>query len=401
MSDSTWVIQTADLKVGTILSVDLIDSKGRVLHAAGNPISQELKEFLERNQIESLTIKSLPESVASRAESLLSSSFEPGIVAELKESIHATQVAMSNAIGRLQSDREIDSDEVVKGVEYFVDTASKDLAAALASLTIHGNIPSKQDVDRLTSRSVRLSLLGIVTSLSQGQSSQFAIEVGLAGLLHDCSLINYPRLLAYNGADALESRDLLAYRRHPVESADLLDKASSLPHRVLDAVAQVHEQSDGSGFPRGLRLSETLSSAVILNTADAYLTLTDSSSNHRIVQSDAIAYLVNHATRGKFCPKTIQAMMRGMSIYPVGTIVQLDDQTTAVVVRSNSESPTKPVVRVLNSSQQRIDLLHSSRSISGPYVDGSTGFNRVRKTELNQIFWRLDAHRMAANTATA
>jgi HD-GYP domain-containing protein (c-di-GMP phosphodiesterase class II) len=175
-----------------------------------------------------------------------------------------------------------------------------------------------------------------------------------------------------------------------MESAELLSKSPGIPERVLKAIAQVHEQADGSGFPNGLRLNETLYQAVILNIADAYLSLTDSTVARRFVQSDAIVYLINHSAKGKFCPKTIQSMMRGMSIYPIGTIVLLDDQTKAVVVRSNVESPMKPIVRTLNAAQQRIDLLQSNRTISGPYVDDTTGFQRVRKTELNKIFWRLD-----------
>ncbi|XZE46737.1 HD-GYP domain-containing protein [Pirellulaceae bacterium SH467] len=390
MSDQTWVIQTEDLQIGTVLSFDLLDSNGNVLHKSGMPISERLKERLAAIGITSVTIKGASEATPSRVESVLSNAFDPAILQAVHESISKAELAVVNAIEKLARKESIDADEVAQGVESFIDTAGKDLAAALSTLTTHRPVEDAESIQRLADRSAKLSLLGVVTCLSQGQSSQFALEVGMTGLLHDCSLIFYPRLLNHNGLDALEGEDLDSYRRHPIESAELLQNSPGIPERVLKAIAQVHEQADGSGFPNGLRLNETLYQAVILNIADAYLSLTDSAAARRFVQSDAIVYLINHSAKGKFCPKTIQSMMRGMSIYPIGTIVLLDDQTKAVVVRSNVESPMKPIVRTLNAAQQRIDLLQSNRTISGPYVDDTTGFQRVRKTELNKIFWRLD-----------
>ncbi len=332
MSDQTWVIQTADLQIGTVLSFDLLDSNGNVLHKSGMPISERLKERLAAIGITSVTIKGASEATPSRVESVLNNAFDPAVLQAVNESIAAAEKAVTNAIERLERKESIDAEEVSHGVESFIETAGKDLAAALSTLTTHKPVEDAESIQRLADRSAKLSLLGVVTCLSQGQSSQFAMEVGMTGLLHDCSLIFHPRLLHHNGLDPLEGDDLEAYRRHPMESAELLSNSPGIPERVLKAIAQVHEQADGSGFPNGLRLNETLYQAVILNIADAYLSLTDSTVARRFVQSDAIVYLINHSAKGKFCPKTIQSMMRGMSIYPIGTIVLLDDQTKAVVV---------------------------------------------------------------------
>ncbi len=391
MSDQTWVIPTSDLQVGTVLGFDLLDPTGKVLHVSGTPIHKELKETLAAHGITSVRIRGTDESVTVRAGSVLTSSFDPGIVHELNEAIEATQVAAAEALRCLSARQPIDSEKVNRSVEDFVETAGQDLAAALATLATH---PSRQDqvlVEQLARRSAKLSLLGIITSLSQGLSARDTFEVGLAGLLHDCSLARYPRILEHNGVRPLVGEDLQAYRRHPLESAELLQHCAELPIRVLETISQVHEQADGTGFPKGLRLSETVRQAVILNLNDAYIALTESNSSHKLVPSDAIAYLVNHASRGRFCPMTVQAMMRGMSIYPIGTVVVLDDQTKAVVVRTNAESPMKPVVRALGSSQQWIDLLRSDRLIAGPFVDEAAGYQRIRKGDINHVYWRLDA----------
>ena len=80
-----------------------------------------------------------------------------------------------------------------------------------------------------------------------------------------------------------------------------------------------------------------------------------------------------------------------MSVYPIGTVILMDDSTKAVVVRGNTDNPMKPVVRTLNTAQQKIDLTKSARSIVGPYTDATTGRQRLPRSDMTKVFWRLDA----------
>lgn len=390
MSEQTWVIQTADLQEGTVLSFDLQDANGNILHKAGMPISDRLKARLAANGITSVTIRGSSEAAPDKVESVLIDSFNPALIEALNQSLDAAHSAIQNVISALASHQEFKADEAVDGVGSFIDNAKKDVSAALAVLITHHSQTGTEFIEQLSERSTKLSLLAVTTALVQGQSEEFAFEVGLAGLMHDCSLILHPGVLARSADGGTSVADMESYKRHPLDSAELLNGAHGFSPKVIEAITQVHEQADGSGFPRGLRLNQMLYHSVILNAADAYLSLTDESANKRFVQSDAMAYMINHAAKGRFCPKTIQAMLRGMSIYPVGTVVLLDDNTKAVVVKSNSESPMQPVVRTLNMSKQRIDLLQSKRTILGPFTDGTTGFARIRKSQINEVFWRTD-----------
>jgi HD-GYP domain-containing protein (c-di-GMP phosphodiesterase class II) len=392
MSDQTWVIQTEDLQIGTVLGFDLLDANGNVLHQARMPVTERLKSRLAANGITSVTIRGASETSPSRVESVLLEAFDPATIHALRKSIDSAEQSVSNAVARICQGMPIDSEEIGQSAGSFIRIAGKDLAAAFSILTTHQMGTHAEKLQKLADRSAKLSLLGIVMSLTQGQSEEFTLEVGMAGLLHDCSLALSPALIARSIYEPIADAELReAYINHPLKSVELLKSSEGIPDRVLEAIAQVHEQADGSGFPRGLRLSQCLYQAVMLNVADAYLSLTDGSASKRFVQSDAVVYLINHAAKGRFCPKTIQLMIKGMSIYPIGTLVLLDDATKAVVVRANTDSPMKPVIRTLDKSQQRIDLTQSTRSIAGPFVDGTTGFERVRKSELDEIFWRLDA----------
>lgn len=397
MSEQTWVIQTEDLQDGTILSFDLLDSAGNVLHKAGMPINERLKSRLAASGIKSVTIRGSSDATPEKVEAILADSYNPAVLESLNSSLSLVQSAIGNMVLGLSRGEEVSAEDAKEGVISFVDGARKDVAAALSVLVTYHPNANSQHIDRIAERSSKLSLLGVTTALVQGQSEEFAMEVGLAGLLHDCSLVLHPELLERAPADIPVISHHEAYVRHPLDSAEMLSGSDGISQRVIETITQVHEQADGSGYPRGLRLNQTLYQAVILNAADAYLALTDNSARRRFIQSDAMAYLINHAAKGRFCPKTIQAMLRGMSIYPIGTVVMLDDNTKAVVIKANQESPMQPVVRSLSKTQQRIDLFQTRRNIQGPFADGTTGFQRIRKSELNEVFWRTDQHMLEIN----
>ena len=79
----------------------------------------------------------------------------------------------------------------------------------------------------------------------------------------------------------------------------------------------------------------------------------------------------------------------GMSIYPIGSIVELDDQSEAIVVCSNSKNAMEPIVRHLNAGNGAIDLSKSPRSIVGPSTRDAS-IVRVAKSSLNEALWRCD-----------
>jgi hypothetical protein len=391
MSNQSWVISTADLEEGTTLSFDLLDANGNVLHKAGIPIGQRLKDRLAADGITSVTIQGTSEVSPENVASVLLDSFDPALIEALNQSVSAATAAVSKAMQSLFDGESIEPKPLFDGVDSFMDSASKDIAAALSVLSVHQTTPALIDQERLAERSAKLSLLGVITAIAQGQKESFVSEIGLAGLLHDCSLIMQPSLINRDPSVPLSESELEFYRNHPLKSAELLLKTRDIPLSVLEVIEQVHEQANGTGFPHGLQIKDSNYQATILNVADAYLTLTDSNAHHRYVQSDALLYLVSQATKGLFCARTIQSMMRAMSVYPIGTVILMDDSTKAVVVRGNTDNPMKPVVRTLNTAQQKIDLTKSARSIVGPYTDATTGRQRLPRSDMTKVFWRLDA----------
>jgi HD-GYP domain-containing protein (c-di-GMP phosphodiesterase class II) len=99
------------------------------------------------------------------------------------------------------------------------------------------------------------------------------VAFGLGGLLHDIGMTSLPLGIIEKPA-ALTLDEQVLVRNHPQDGYNLLINLPYLPKEVLFMALQHHENGDGSGFPRGLRLQEIHTWARILRVIDSYESLT-------------------------------------------------------------------------------------------------------------------------------
>lgn len=387
--EQTWVIPTGDLQVGTTLSFDLTDGSGQVLHKAGMPINERLKERLKKKNIHSVTIRGAAKFDESQTESLLLDSFPPQTIAAIQSAVESAKTSLRNFVGSLVRDRDANVVELAGNVGQFVEQASKDVSSALAVISVAPKRANKEVVELVAERSAKLSLLSIVTSVVNSDEPEESLDIGMAAILHDSSLLLHPEWFSLDAQR--DSTFLKEYQRHPIESAELVNGTKGVSNNVISLITQLHEQADGSGYPRGLKLANSLPGASILNLADAYLALVEPLAGFGCAPSDVLAYLCFHASKGKFCKEMLQRMIQGMSIYPVGSTVVLDNNVKAVVVQGNEGSPLQPIVRLLQHGNLRIDLKESTRTITGPYTgSGLRKCERIRKSQMHEVLWRTD-----------
>ncbi|MCY2983274.1 MAG: HD domain-containing protein [Planctomycetota bacterium] len=384
----TWVIETADLVIGSTLSFDLNDAKGAVLHKSGAPISRRLLDLLEKKGIRSVTVKG-HQPVSDDFQSVLLSHYDSAKMDRLDQVFAECEASLRRFLQCLQQKRMGDTADLVLQVDQFMAQAKKDSSAAFAMLSSRIQASPPEIIDRITSRSTTLALMGVTTGVLMGLSREDCGLVGITGLLHDCSLLLHPEWFR-NGAIIANPKVIEKFRNHPIESMELLKEIDGFDAEVLTAIAQVHEQFDGSGFPHGLSSGVPIA-ARVLNAADAYLNLVlPLFPTKRIVPADALAVLCHNAAKRRFDPKVVRSLIRGMSIYPIGSIVELDDQSEAIVVSSNSTNAMEPTVRHLNAENGAMDLSKSPRIIVGPSTRGDASVVRVARSSLNESLWRYD-----------
>jgi HD-GYP domain-containing protein (c-di-GMP phosphodiesterase class II) len=384
----TWVIPTAELVVGSTLNFDLTDGQSIVLHKAGSPITPRLLAGLLKKNIHSVTVKGQP---GAAARSLLMSFFDKDTVDATEQMIVQSEVKLQEFTEKILCGEAGDTQELHATVEQFLTQAIDNSSATFAVLAGRTFRTHPEFAAKMTSRSTLMALMGVTLGVNMDCSPEECICVGVSGLLHDLSLLTHPEWFDED-RDANQGTLALAdFRNHAIESADMLRSAEGMNQAVLETIEQVHEQFDGSGFARGLEGSEILHTAKILNAADAYIQLTQPLfHSNRIVPSDALACLCHHAAADRFDVQIIRAFAAAMSLYPIGSNIELDDGTLAVVVNNNPTNPLEPVVRMLHGENEVIDLSDSERYVSRPSVCEESTASRLSKSQMDTFLWRGD-----------
>ena len=77
-------------------------------------------------------------------------------------------------------------------------------------------------------------------------------------------------------------------------------------------------------------------------------------------------------------------------MYPIGSAVELDDQSIAVVIKGNAVNPLEPTVRILGGSNDVVDLSDSERFIMGTSRKHNDLFGRIEKFMMDDVLWRDD-----------
>jgi hypothetical protein len=91
-----------------------------------------------------------------------------------------------------------------------------------------------------------------------------------------------------------------------------------------------------------------------------------------------------HAAKGRYEVEMIKALVRATSLYPIGARVRLSNDSTATVFRSSVDCPSLPIVEMDN--QTVVDLRHSELKIVGPSGDNDSGYNRLKRSEMDVLF---------------
>jgi hypothetical protein len=159
-----------------------------------------------------------------------------------------------------------------------------------------------------------------------------------AAAVHAVGLTRMPPSQPEEGQSATVHGTPLA--EYPNYSALILQQCGGFPPEVVRIVAEHRERPDGSGFPKGLKGEQIHPHAAIIGAVRELMTYCAGSS-----MSPAVA-LANHykQLRDLHGATIVNHLAAALLLIPVGTYVQLSDDSVARVVRLNEGARLSPVV---------------------------------------------------------
>lgn len=176
-------------------------------------------------------------------------------------------------------------------------------------------------------------------------------HLGLGALLMDVGRVTLPKELLAKPR-ALSATERAFVQRHVTAGVRLLGNAG-LASDALDIVRMHHERVNGEGYPRGVagdRIPWTALIAGLVDSYDAMLRRRPWREAHE--PADAVRQLYEQAD-DTFGRDLVESFIRYLGAYPVGSLVELDNQSIAVVVGSRPGAGLWPTVLLLRTPDRQ------------------------------------------------
>jgi HD-GYP domain-containing protein (c-di-GMP phosphodiesterase class II) len=217
----------------------------------------------------------------------------------------------------------------------------------------------------LAKSSVNTAILSALIAMELKFSHHKVMQVVTAALLHDVGMLRLPPEIT-NKSGGLSGEELQRMQAHPLYTYKIITKELLYPEDVGLAALQHHERWDGEGYPRRISGADIDMGARIISVADAFEAMvSEKPYRNSMMGYQAMKNLLSDNSR-RFDPDVLKAFIKTMGIYPIGSVIMLNNGAIARVTEVQGDAPLRPKIRVLidefgkvyqNDEGDLIDLL--------------------------------------------
>lgn len=229
---------------------------------------------------------------------------------------------------------------VIKVVDRMVGITMQE-PSALIGLTMI------KDYDNYTfNHCINVGVLSMALGAAFGMDSISVRALGIAGQLHDIGKTMISKSII-NKPGKLSSSEFEEIKRHPELGAKIIREMKGLESHIGQVVLGHHLNYDRNGYPgwaQKLPFNQMIDIVSIADTYDAITTL-------RVYQHPVSPYAaikeMQRIAGTLLDAELVSRFVDMMGVYPVGTLVRLDNNEVGVVYRPNPMDHETPMVRIL------------------------------------------------------
>ncbi|MDR0602299.1 MAG: HD-GYP domain-containing protein [Treponema sp.] len=194
--------------------------------------------------------------------------------------------------------------------------------------------------------SVNAAILSALIAMELKIPNHKIVQIITGALLHDVGMFRLPKEIV-DKRGGLSDAELQRMQAHPLYAYKIISKTLLYPDEVGMVALQHHERWDGEGYPRRLSGEVIDLGARIVSVADAFEAMVSQKPyRNSMVGYQAMKNLLSDNSR-RFDPDVLKAFIQTMGIYPIGSIILLNNGALARVIEVHGDAPLRPKIRVL------------------------------------------------------
>jgi HD-GYP domain-containing protein (c-di-GMP phosphodiesterase class II) len=176
--------------------------------------------------------------------------------------------------------------------------------------------------------------------------------LGISGLYHDIGKIKISEKILKKPT-TLTDAEFKEIKKHPAYSCEILDKSGQISDGIARAILEHHERNDGHGYPNKLRAEEISHAAALLSIIDSYDALCSDRYYKSAVHSHKAVSVLFNSKNSSYSPTLVEKFVKLIGIYPVGSIVVLNNGKKGIVISQGKSSLLRPSIRIILDENNR------------------------------------------------
>ena len=297
---------------------------------------------------------------------------------------------VKNNLGGYKNNNLVNINELNEILEEVLDIVNRNLSSVLQLFNLSG-LPR---ADEYYIRSLNVSLISMIIGRAMKFSENRVKKLGLGAILYDIGLVKVPdKILEKIGKFTPE--EYTEIKKHTVYGYKILKTSFRFEEDLAMISLMHHEYYNGKGYPRGLAGNQINIYSKIIAIAHAVekmlkpiriavsnsklndnkstfnLMLEKSNENKKkdVSLYDAVKEII-HGANTKYDPNISKTFVSIFTVYPIGSIVLLNDKRKGFVFATNPNFPIRPIIKIVSNE-------------NGEFIDDGDTINLL---ETNQLF---------------
>lgn len=272
---------------------------------------------------------------------------------ELKESpIYKDYQSVLHAIEKIFSsikeNKSVEKGALSKEAELIAKIAKTHTEEAIM-LILAANIED----DQASLEVLNMALLVALVSYEMNIEEKLIKDIIIATFFHKVGTLKLPASVA-DKKETLTEAELQILNTQISHACKLVVNELGYNENIGLIIQQQHERWDGRGYPQALSTENIEMGARILAVADEFISMLGKKEQKKPIMSyEAIKNLLADSAH-KVDPNIVKVVVQCLGLYPIGSIILLNDGSICKVVKTASDAPLRPVVEIVLSDTGKI-----------------------------------------------